>query len=151
MDEPIPELEDEGLDDSDQRLLALLDKLEADQITFLDEAGKRVVELSTVMLGLLFGIIALGDTFPPAWLANQPRNQWLAVAALLLYLLALGAGVIAVQPRQYKRYTKNLTRMRQEVERIVQHKRRWFVAGTWLLALASLCLAALAAVIILGL
>ena len=150
MSEAIPLAEDVGQDDGDRRLLDLLDKLEADQMNFLDEAGKRVVELSTVMLGLLFAILALGDQFPPAWLVQQPLNQYLAVAALVLYLLALGAGVIAVQPRQYKGYRANLTRMRQEVERMIGHKRRWFVAGTWLLALASLCLAVLAALIILN-
>ncbi len=151
MNEPIPLLEAEELDDSDLRLIALFDKLEADQLTFLDEAGKRLVELSSVMLGLLFAVIALGDSFPPAYLANQPRNQRLALAALALYLLALGTGVMVVQPRLYRRPTADLTLMRQELQRITDYKRNWFRLGAWLLAAASLCLAALVAAIILAL
>jgi hypothetical protein len=149
MNEPIPVVEAEEPDAGDVRLLGLLDQLEAQQIGFLDEAGKRVIELSSVMLGLLFAVLALGDPFPPAWLASAPRNQWLALGALGLYLLALGAGVAAVQPRQYVRPRADLTRMRAEVDRIVAYKRNWFRLGTWLLGGASLCLAALVAALIL--
>jgi hypothetical protein len=150
MNDEIPTVEAEAPRAEDLRLRALADKLEVDQLAFLDEAGKRVVELSSLMLGLLFGVLALGSTFPPPFLATQPRNQGLALAALALYLLALGAGIFAVQPRSYKLYRANLTRLQGEIDRMANHKRFWFTAGTWLLAGASLCLGALVAAIILS-
>jgi len=130
-------------DPSDERLIALFDKLEAQQLDFLDQAGKRVIELSTGMLGLLFAVTAFGKDFPPPYLAGNLWATGLAIATLLLYLAALLMGVLAVQPRTYKRYEYDVTQMRAEFERMIGYKRRWFRRGTYLFFGGSLTLTAL--------
>jgi len=148
MSDTIPILEGEPLSAEDKRLIALFDQLETNQIGFLDEAGKRVIELSTLMLGLLLGIAAFGDKFPPAYLAGNTTTKWLVLVTLALYLLALGAGLMAVQPRGYQRYTHNLARLAKELERIASYKTRWFRTATILFGAASLALAALVALLV---
>ncbi len=43
------------------------------------ETGKRIAELCTALLGVLFAVLALGGTFPPPLLAALPRARSLAV------------------------------------------------------------------------
>ena len=151
MSEPsqIPIVEGAPLDDADKRLITLFDKLEEGQLDFLDQAGKRVIELSTAMLAVLFGVTAFGKDFPPPYLAGNSAAKALAVVTLLGYLLALLAGVLAVQPRRYRRSHHGLTLLRQELERMMDTKIRWFRVGVWLLFTGSLALATLIALIIL--
>jgi uncharacterized membrane protein len=145
---PIPIVDGGELSDADKRLIALFDKLEEGQLDFLDQAGKRVIELSTAMLAVLFGVTAFGKEFPPPYLVDNTPAKSLALATLLFYLLALLAGVLAVQPRTYRRSHAGLDRLHQELVRIVTYKTRWFRVGAWLLFAGSLALAALIALII---
>lgn len=145
---PIPIVDGGELSDADKRLIALFDKLEAGQLEFLDQAGKRVIEISTAMLAVLFGVTAFGKDFPPPYLVGNAAAKWLALATLACYLLALLAGVLAVQPRRYERHHAGLDQLRQELAHIVKYKTRWFRVGVWLLFAGSLTLAALVALII---
>jgi hypothetical protein len=145
---PIPIVDGGELSEAEERLIALFDKLEADQLEFLDAAAKRVIELSTAMLAVLFGVTAFGKDFPPPYLAGNTPAKWLALVTLALYLLALLAGVLAVQPRTYARSHAGVDRLRKELARIVAYKRWWFRASTWLLFGGSLALAALIALVI---
>lgn len=145
---PIPIVNGGELSDADKRLIALFDKLEAGQLEFLDVAGKRVIEISTAMLAVLFGVTAFGKEFPPPYLVGNAVAKWLALATLACYLLALLAGVLAVQPRTYARSHAGLDQLRLELARIVQYKSRWFRVGVWLLFAGSFALAALIALII---
>lgn len=145
---PIPILAGEPLDDSDHRLIALFDKLEADQLTFLDAACKRVIELTTAMLALLFAVIAFGKDFPPSYLVGHPWAKWLMLASLALYLLAMAAGVIALNPQPYRRSRHGLTDMRTELDKMLARKFRWFRIGIRLFFGGSIALAALIVVII---
>ena len=146
--QPIPNVPSEPLADEDKRLIALSDQLEAGQLDFLDQASKRVIELSTAMLALLFGVTAFGKDFPPPYLVGNTLAKTLVLAALLFYLLALMAGAVAIQPRTYRRHYAGLTRLRQELEKIATFKTRWFQIGAGLLVAGSLALALLIALII---
>jgi hypothetical protein len=150
MNDDTPILEGEPLSAEDRRLLALFDKLEEGQLDFLDGAGKRLIELSSAMLAVLFGITASGDKFPPPYLAGSPWARPLAVAVLALYLLALLAGALAVAPRTYRRSTYNLSDLRRELERLVTYKLRWFRVGLAFFFAGSLALAILVAALVLN-
>ncbi|MDW8317101.1 MAG: hypothetical protein RMN53_04520 [Anaerolineae bacterium] len=143
MNDDLPIVEGEPLSAEDRRLLALFDKLEEGQLDFLDAAGKRLIELSSAMLAVLFGVTAFGDKFPPPYLAGHPRVQALAVAVLACYLLALLAGVLAIAPRTYRRSRYNLSDLRRELDRLVTYKLCWFRIGLALFFVGSLALAAL--------
>jgi hypothetical protein len=149
MSEPIPILEGDRLSAEDKRLLALFDKMESDQIEFLDAAGKRIIELSSAMLGLLFAVTAFGKDFPPPYLANNATAKQLAVATLLLYVLALLAGVFVVQPRRYARHHYNLSAMRTELDRIVRYKSHTFQVAVAIFVIGSVALASLVGTILL--
>ena len=145
---PPPILDGEPLSDADQRLLALFDELEKNQLTFLDEASKRLIELTTALLGVLFAVTAFGDKFPPPYLLGNRPAQTAAALTLALYLLAMVCGVISLWPRFYARHTHNLTRLRQELRKITGHKSRWYNIGSVLFVLGSACLAGLIATVI---
>jgi ABC-type Fe3+-siderophore transport system permease subunit len=132
--------------DEQKRLVTLFDDLDKGQLAFLDEAGKRIIELVTAILGILFAVTAFGDDFPPPYLENNTAAKILIVITLIFQLGALLAGVWAVQPRDYRRYEHNLTEMRKELNEIISHKARWlkiagvlFVGGA--LSLATLIIA----------
>lgn len=135
--------------DEQKRLVALFDEIERGQLTFLDEAGKRIIELTTALLGVVFAALALGDTFPPSYLTQTPVKI-LAVLTLALYVGAMLCGLRTVQPRSYKRYQHNLQGMRTELDRIIAHKSWALWAAGLLFWLGSLGFAVLIGWIIVG-
>ena len=149
MNAGIPILEGRPPSDEETRLVAFFEEAEKKQLELINEAGKRIIELSTALLGVLFTVSAFGEEFPPAYLVQNLPAQVLVVAALLCYLLALGAGLLAVQPRAYNHWEHDLTEMRREKERLIHHKVAWFRAGSLLFGAGCLCLAALVVSIIL--
>jgi hypothetical protein len=104
-----PILDGQPPSDEQERLLALFDALERGQLEFLDQSGKRVVELSAGLLGVLFGVTAFGDKFPPPYLQDNGVIQGLVVAVLVSYLGAMLAALWALRPRRYPRYRHNLS------------------------------------------
>ncbi len=147
--ESVPAVVPAAVSSAEQRQLkAVFDELRKNQVTNLNEAGKRVIELSTGMLGILFAVVAFGKDFPPPYLQDRPA-QILAVVALLFFFLALLAGVLCVQPQEYRDYPNNLDGMRQELARANRWKAGWFRAGTILFGLGAFWLACLIAAIIL--
>jgi len=145
---PIPIVDGKPLDEDDKRLVALFDKLEEGQLDFLDQAGKRVIELSTGMLAVLFGVTAFGNDFPPPYLVGNSPAKWLVLTTLACYIVALLAGVIAVQPKRYTRSHHGLTRLRHELEKMLDYKTRWFRIGVSVFFAGSLALTTLIVMII---
>ena len=131
-----------------KRLSKLFDDLESKQLEFLDNAGKSLIERIATFLTVLFGITAFGSTFPPAYLKNNSVTKVLVIVTLLFYLAAMGAGISVIQPRNYRRYKNNVSRLDSELEKISRHKMFWIRAAGVLFALGSLALAALIIAII---
>lgn len=144
-----PILDGKPLTDEQKRLNALFDEMKKNQLTFLDEAGKRIIELSTGLLGVLFAVTAFGKDFPPAYLKDNLLMQILVVATLLAFVLAVLAGVRTVQPRNYDFYESNLSEMRRELHKIIAHKSRWMQAANWLFFAGTVLLAGLVALLVL--
>jgi len=150
MNDDIPMLESEPLTPEEERLLAFFDELEIGQLEFLDQAAKRIIELCSAMLGIVFVVIALGDQFPPAYPAGSADLvKALLLGTLALFVLALLAGLRAVQPRRYWRSLK-LAELQSELERMIAFKRRWFRWATVVFGLGCLALAVLMALIVLA-
>ncbi|MGD9101146.1 MAG: hypothetical protein PVF45_11760 [Anaerolineae bacterium] len=148
VQEPPPILQGIPPTDEQKRLVALFDELEKGQIEFLDQAGKRIIELSTGLLGVLFAVTALGDKFPPPYLEDKGAAQVLAALTLALFMGALLVGVWSVQPRQYRRYEHNVSEMRKELGKIVSFKSRRFKTASALFVLGALALALLIGAVI---
>ncbi|MBX0330684.1 hypothetical protein K2Z83_23795 [Oscillochloris sp. ZM17-4] len=133
-----------------QRLTAFFAEAESKQVEFLDEAGKRIIELTTLLLGVLFTVVAFGDTYPPPYLTGHPVAKLISLVVLGCYVVAMLLGLRTVNPRDYKLYRHNLDGMRAELDRILENKKfSLFWAGVtfWL---GSGFLALLISVIILA-
>ncbi len=144
-----PIIDGHELSEEQKRLLALVDELRKGQLTFMDEAGKRIIELCTGLIGVLFAVLAFGGNFPPPYLAGSPVARALAVAAVLLLLLALLVALYAVQPRRYDDYPHNLTRLGEELKKMMDHKVHWVRVAGGLFYAGCLALALLVVTIIL--
>jgi hypothetical protein len=106
-----------------QHLAAFFAEAERKQVDFLDEAGKRIIELTTLLLGVLFTVIAFGDKYPPPYLAGNPVAKLLSIIVLGCYVVAMLLGLRTVHPRDYKLYRHNLDGMRAELDRILANKK----------------------------
>ena len=138
----------EPLNDSEKRLKALFDEMDKNQLNFLDQAGKRIIELCTALLGLLFAVTAFGKDFPPPYLKDNLLPQVLAGGVLALLVAALLCGVLTVQPRKYKYYEHNLSEMRTEWVKLFTYKSNWMRWATWLFFTGTLLLAGLIGLLI---
>jgi hypothetical protein len=147
-DPNIPMQQGKPLSDDDRRLKALFDDMRKGQLDFLDQASKRVIELSTGLLGVLFAVTAFGKDFPPPYLKSNPVTQYLALGVVTLLMLALLAGVRTIQPRAYTFPEADLTRMREELQTILAFKSRWMRMATWLFCTGAGLLAVLIASLI---
>lgn len=125
-----------------KRLVAFFAEAESKQVDFLDEAGKRIIELTTALLGVLFAVLAFGDKFPPPYLKDNPVGKFLSLSALAMYVIAMLMALRTVQPRDYKLYRHNLAQMRKELDRLVANKQRslWWAGVLFWLGSAILAL-----------
>ncbi len=126
-----------------KQLVSLFNDMENKQLDFLDASGKSIIERIAAFLLVLFGITAFGSTFPPPYLKGNLPAKVLVIITLLLYLAAMGAGLWAIQPRYYRRYTYNVSRLGTELEKITTHKMFWLRVAGILFALGSVALAVL--------
>ena len=143
-----PVIEGQEPSEESKQLVALFHDLESRQLDFLDEAAKSVVERVATFLAILFGVTAFGSTFPPPYLKDNTAAKTLVIVTLVLYLIALGAGMWAIQPRYYRGYIYNLSRMKKELEKITKRKMFWLRFAGILFAVGSVTLAALVVAII---
>lgn len=132
----------------ESKVAAFFQQLEYEQLSLLDEAGKRVAELSVALLGILFAVLAFGGTFPPPLLISLPMARPLVLGSVLLLFFALLVSILAIRPRSYRRYRYNLTQMQQELERMVAFKSFWVGAASVLFVLGCLGLVSLVSMII---
>lgn len=137
----IPEAITRELTDADKKLLELFDELHKSSLNFLDDAGKQLVTLITVLYGLFFGVFSFTDA--PKYLVNSPEVKWLVVLTILVYFVALVLATLVFLPHKYQYSTRSLTQMRTTLEEMLETKSfylRWayivFAVGTFLFALA---------------
>lgn len=133
-----------------KQLLSIFTDMESKQLDFLDESGKGIIERTATLLTVLFAVTAFSNNFPPAYLKGNLLAKLLVIVTLVLYLAAMGTGIWAIQPRYYRRYTYNMSRLGKELERITQHKMLWLRVGGVLFGLGTVALAGLIISIIWG-
>ena len=147
-DQGIPTYDSQEPSEESKQLVALFHDLESRQLDFLDDAAKSVVERVATFLAILFGVTAFGSAFPPPYLKDNTAAKVFVIVTLVLYLVALGAGMWAIQPRYYRRYTYNVSMLAKELEKITKRKMFWLRFAGILFAVGSVALAALVVAII---
>jgi len=135
--------------DQQKNLLTIFSTIQTGQLNFLDLAGKRIIELSTGLLALLFTIISIGDKFPSENIQNNYASKILILIALALYLLAILAGIITIQPKKYIYQEYNLSSMKLTLSEIIRFKSLWMKMASLLFFLGSLALTLLIYMLIL--
>ena len=129
--------------EEEKRLVTIFADMENRQLDFLDEAGKSIIERIATFLAVLFAVTAFGNDFPPKYLVHISWSKYLVIGILLCYLLALGMGMWAIQPRKYSQYINNVSGLQEEWDRLVTRKRRWVKWAGILFALGTASLAVL--------
>jgi hypothetical protein len=130
-----------------QRLTAIFDEIEKQQLTFLDEAGKSVIERIATFLAILFGVTAFGTAFP-AYIRTSAWTRGLIIGVLLCYLLAMAAAMVAIFPRTYRWHRYQTETMAATLERMLAWKKHLVRAAGLLFALGTLALAVLIVLIL---
>lgn len=120
------------------------------QLNFLDDSGKTMIERIATFLAVLFGITALSTSFPPAYLKGNLPAKVMVMVTLVLYLLAMATAMLVILPRTYNIPIHNVTRMNEELKRITAYKMRYLRVAGVLFALGSVALAILIVLIIWG-
>ncbi len=141
--QPIPVYDAHEPSEASKRVNAMLDEMKSKQLDNLNDAGKSLIERIATFLGVLFGLSILSTNFPPSYLKGTTPVKALLIAALVGYLLAIGAALWATQVRFYHHYTYNVTRSQAELTTMIRHKVGWLRAANVLFALATVLLAAL--------
>ena len=139
----IPIYDSQEPSEEGKQLVTLFNEMESKQLDFLDESGKSIIERIATFLAVLFGVTAFGSNFPPAYLKDNLPAKALVILTLILYLAAMGAGMWAIQPRFYRHYTYNVSRLGKELEKITKHKMFWLRVAGILFACGSVALAVL--------
>lgn len=142
--------ENEAPEDAEEarRLRDIFADMEQKQPDVLDDTAKSVIERIATFLAILFAVTALGNDFPPKYLVKNPPNKWLVISVMACYLLALGAAMVSLQPRNYYDYVHRRKKRAQEWRRLLMHKRRWTSTASILFALGTVALVALIFLII---
>ena len=143
-----PESESEQEKEKRLRLRGIFANLEGKQPDFLDEAAKSIIERIATFLAILFAVSALGTSFTPKYLMGPSWQKGLVIAILICYLLAMGMGMWAIQPRNYTDYPVDVTMQEKMWKRITRRKKRWVRLAGLLFALGTLALAVLIVAII---
>lgn len=107
--------------DEQSFLIKTFQEFEVNQINYLDSHSKRLIELITALLGLLFSIIAFGNDYPPQYLAS-PTAKILGSLSILFYLGSMLIALLALRPRNYKLYRNNLSEMRTQFDKLIKIK-----------------------------
>jgi len=113
------------------------------QLDFLDESGKSIIECIATFLVILFAVTAFSNNFPPVYLKGNLPAKIMVIVTLVLYLLAMAAAILAIQPRSYDVPLYNVTRMGDKLKKITAYKMRWLRVAGVLFTLGSIALAVL--------
>jgi hypothetical protein len=105
----------------------------------IEEAARLLIGLVTGLLGALFGVLTVSAEKLPAYL-SLPLVKTCGVAAVVLWLISLLAGLVVVLPRQWEVSVSEPEAQAQTFQQILSHKSIWLTASVCAFGLAILAL-----------
>ena len=105
----------------------------------LEAAARTILGLVTGWMGLLLGVLSLGETPLPAYLWNTPVRA-LGAAAVGCLLAALGCALAVLLPRRLALSSHRPDRQARAFDKMLAHKSRWLKATVIAFGLASFLL-----------
>ncbi|WP_201394685.1 hypothetical protein [Ktedonobacter sp. SOSP1-52] len=146
--EPVDIQDAQELSEEGKQLVQIFTDMKSKQLEFLDESGKSMIERIATFLTILFAVTAFSNNFPPPYLKGNAPAKIMVILTLILYLLAMAAALLAIQPRMYDIPRYNVTEMGKQLQHITTYKMRCLRLAGVLFALGSIALALLIVVII---
>jgi len=107
-----------------KHLATLFREIEKGQLDLLDASAKRIIELTTALLSVLFAITAFGDKFPPPYLRANSLVKIFAVLSLASFLAGTFCALLVMQPRDYTYNPHRIDELRATLHRIIRIKSR---------------------------
>jgi hypothetical protein len=126
-----------------QELTEFFRDIERQQIDFLNEAGKSLIERIATFLVILLGASVLSNNSPPIYLEHDLLARWSILVALICYLCAMGVAMWTIQPRWYRRPLYNMGALERVRDQMTRQKMRGLRLASTLFLLGSLFLAVL--------
>jgi hypothetical protein len=126
-----------------QEVAELFLTLERQQLDFLNEAGKSLIERIATFLAILLGASVLSNNFPPTYLKGDILARVSIFVALICYLSAIGSAMWAIQPRFYRRYLYNMSALARVRDQMITQKMLWLRVASLLFLMGSVSLALL--------
>jgi hypothetical protein len=114
----------------------------------LEEAARLLIGLVTGLLGALFGVLTVSAETLPAYL-SLPLVKGFGIAAVILWLMSLLAGLAVVTPRKWQTDAGQPETQRQVFGQMLGYKSGWLktsviLFGAAVVALGVVLVAALA-------
>lgn len=116
----------------------------------IEDAARLLIGLVTGLLGALFGVLTVSAETLPAYL-SLPLVRWCGIAAVVLWLLSLLAGLAVVTPRKWQSDAGKPESQVNLFRQITRYKSKWlsvsvFLFGIAIVALGIVLIAALASI-----
>src|ERR1700753_3741302 len=147
--DPVEIQDAQELSEEGKQLVQIFTDMKGKQLEFLDESGKSMIERIATFLTILFAVTAFSRNFPPPYLKGNMPAKIMVMITLILYLLAMAAALLTIQPRMYDIPRYNVTEMGNKLKNITTYKMQRLRLAGILFALGSIALAILIIVIIL--
>ena len=104
----------------------------------LEKGGREIIALTTTLLGLLFGLLALGGAALPAYLDNV-AGRLLGFLGVIALLTALVAALYVVYPRPWRAAAALPAQQQAVFARLLGEKAEYLKASLWAFAIGVGC------------
>ena len=105
----------------------------------IEEAARLLIGLVTGLLGVLFGVLTISAETLPVYL-SAPIVKITGVAAVILWLISLLAGLFVILPRRWEVGVSKPVLQTEIFSQLLRYKSRWMTISVFTFGLAIIAL-----------
>jgi hypothetical protein len=136
---PYPTLPTEPADAGQTALAAWFAEQRLKSADNLETAARQIITLSTTLLGLLLGLMALSEKTLPVYM-QWSGVQWVSGLGVVGLFAALACALWVVTPRPAPATLNDPDNLEEAFAALLAHKNRWLRRAIVLFAAGMLCL-----------
>ncbi len=125
--------------EEEQKLREWFDDQALESPKNIEEAARLIIGLVTGLLGVLFGVLTISAETLPAYL-SAPLVKACGVAAVILWLISLLAGLFVVLPIEWQVNVSRPTSQAKTFSELLQYKSIWLTISGIAFGLAVIAL-----------
>ena len=134
---PLPPIRPKGPETEEQRFLReWFEGQVQNNMVQLEEGARHLSQLVTALFGLLFAVLAFGDSPDILQLFSV---QLLGTLSILAYFLTLVTALEVLHPYTKRFQKDNLTEMREIYQQLLTHKANYLNIALWSFSVGSAC------------